>query len=165
MVMKNVEIVKLSPDDWREYKRIRLEALELEPQAFGTTYDEASSKPDEYWRNKLSTIADNIFVFARVGGEIVGTVGAYFEDGQATIVGLYLRKEFRGMGLGKKLVQEIIKEIQVRGIGKVKLDVRPTQKTARALYQSLGFTYASEKETKHQDGEIPELRMEKIIKL
>jgi ribosomal protein S18 acetylase RimI-like enzyme len=48
-------------------------------------------------------------------------------------------KEFRGQGIGKKLLAYIIKKALERGYCKVTLEVRDDNLNAKELYQSLGF--------------------------
>lgn len=55
-------------------------------------------------------------------------------------LGVGLRKEARGIGIGKKLVQLCLKESKDRlGIKMVKLYVFNTNKTARRVYEKIGF--------------------------
>lgn len=48
--------------------------------------------------------------------------------------------EFRGMGAGKFLLQEVINYAAERNFCRVNLEVREDNLTARALYQKLGFS-------------------------
>ncbi|MGB9721631.1 MAG: GNAT family N-acetyltransferase [bacterium] len=52
---------------------------------------------------------------------------------------LYVKPEFRGMGIGKKLVKFIIDEAKKIGYSYMKLDTVPAMKEAIALYRSMGF--------------------------
>jgi hypothetical protein len=46
--MNNIEIITLKPEEWKQYRDLRLRALKEEPQAFGSTYEDISKHPDEY---------------------------------------------------------------------------------------------------------------------
>ena len=52
---------------------------------------------------------------------------------------LYVRDEYRGLGLGKKLVGMIIDEAVKKNYQYMRLDTLPTMKSAQSLYLSFGF--------------------------
>ncbi len=52
---------------------------------------------------------------------------------------LYLRPEFRGKGIGRKMAREVIETAKEIGYAKIRLDTVPIMKEAISLYNSLGF--------------------------
>lgn len=52
---------------------------------------------------------------------------------------LYLSPASRGLGIGKKLVEEVIEEAKRLGYVEMRLDTLPSMVGARALYKSFGF--------------------------
>ncbi len=146
--MADVEIVTLKPKQWQEYKALRLRALKEDPKAFGSTYEEATNKPDKEWRYRLekaNKLNNYWMFFAKLDEELVGMVGARETIPPDTlptikINGLYVASRARGKGIGKKLMLHLLKEV-VRNPRwkKVKIKVFPTQEIAINLYKSLGF--------------------------
>lgn len=165
-----MNIRKLTPEDWEIYKMVRLEALQKDASAFGSSYDESTSRTDEEWKKKLER--PNSFVFAAEdGGEYVGMAAAYQEEGEivshvAYVWGVYVRDSFRGKGIGKKLLQAVLDEIQRNPeIEKANLNVNKNQIAAVKLYESLGFQIAGtlHKELKVNGEYFDEYVMEKIF--
>lgn len=52
---------------------------------------------------------------------------------------LYVKQQFRGLGIGRALAEAIIKEAREIKYARMRLDTVPSMEKARALYVSLGF--------------------------
>ncbi len=52
---------------------------------------------------------------------------------------LYVRPEFRGLGLGRQLAETILENARMNGYNSVLLDTLDNMGIARAMYQDLGF--------------------------
>ena len=48
--MNKIQIIKLPPERWNEYKALRLRALQDDPQAFGSSYAKEVTYSDEKWQ-------------------------------------------------------------------------------------------------------------------
>ena len=144
-------------DDWKDYKKIRLEAIENDPMAFYVTKESKkreNSKLDEEWKNELED--DNSFTILSKSNDIsVGIAQAFIrieEEGQWHIKSVYLNKNFRGDGYGKEMIDFILSEIKNRGGKTVTLNVMDTQEIARNIYEKFGFKVYSKFDSKNIDG-------------
>jgi ribosomal protein S18 acetylase RimI-like enzyme len=165
-----MEILKLNPSDWEKYKDLRLEALQKDGKAFGSSYEESAKKTDEEWKKGLENPKNYVFV-ARDGDNFFGMAAAYQEEGKKTehiayIWGVYVRDSYRGKGIGKKLMQAVLQELQANSkIKKANLNVNTEQIAAAKMYESLGFKIAGtlHKELKEGEEYFDEYLMEKMF--
>jgi RimJ/RimL family protein N-acetyltransferase len=84
-----------------------------------------------------------LWLVAEVDGRVVGGAdfrrGRWEKNAHTGELGLALRKEWRGRGLGEALLREGISWARASGIRKLKLGVFATNTAAIALYRKLGF--------------------------
>lgn len=52
---------------------------------------------------------------------------------------LYVRSDYRGLGLGRQLAEAILDTARIAGYGSVLLDTLDEMEVARAMYEDLGF--------------------------
>ena len=83
-------------------------------------------------------------LMARVGGELAGCCALRPLDkadypNAAEMKRLYVRKAFRGFGLGRQLSEAILDTARRAGYACVLLDTLDDMEAARALYADLGF--------------------------
>jgi len=95
-------------------------------------FDLFSAPYAEYWVLELN-------------GMIVGGSGVYptlgLPDGCCELVKLYLLKEARGKGYGKRLIEQCFGSAKKFGFKQVYLETMPELKMAVGLYEKCGFNY------------------------
>ena len=99
---------------------------------------ELASLPGEYQEPRGDLL------MARVGGELAGCCALRPLDNAdypnaAEMKRLYVRKAFRGFGLGRQLSEAILDTARRAGYACVLLDTLSEMDTARSLYDDLGF--------------------------
>jgi predicted PhzF superfamily epimerase YddE/YHI9/GNAT superfamily N-acetyltransferase len=79
-------------------------------------------------------------LMARVHGKFAGCVAMRkLGDGVCEMKRLYVRPEFRGQKIGRKLVEALLKEAQRRTYRTMRLDTVPVMGEAIAMYRTMGF--------------------------
>jgi putative acetyltransferase len=95
---------------------------------------ELATLPGEYARPR------GRLLLARIAGEPAGCVALRaLANGEAEMKRLFVRPAYRGMGLGRTLVECVIDEARGLDYGMLRLDTLPEMKAAHALYGELGF--------------------------
>jgi GNAT superfamily N-acetyltransferase/DNA-binding HxlR family transcriptional regulator len=78
-------------------------------------------------------------IFAEVNGEIVGTCSLLLDDGAYELAKLAVTKSYKGLGIGKKLCEEIIELARSKGAKQLSLTTNSRLRPAIELYKKLGF--------------------------
>lgn len=79
---------------------------------------------------------------ARARGRVVGFIVVHVVLDEAHILNFGVRLAFRGMGVGRELIQESLTRLSDEGVRTVSLEVRESNAVARTLYAELGFVEA-----------------------
>ncbi len=141
------EIIKLSPERWKEYKDLRLYGLAESPLSVVKNETEMKAIKDDLWINYLKSALQEkkmYLLFAQVNGKIIGVSGALVDDFEkmkhrALIISIYVLPEFRKQGVAKELLQALMDRLAQNGIAQVRLFVETQNDDAIGLYKSLGF--------------------------
>ncbi|WP_227434132.1 MULTISPECIES: GNAT family N-acetyltransferase [unclassified Clostridioides] len=79
-------------------------------------------------------------ILAFVDENLAGCVALKkLEDDVCELKRLYVRDKFRGLKIGKILLEEIVKEAKKIGYTYMRLDTLPSMKSAQGLYEKIGF--------------------------
>jgi len=79
-------------------------------------------------------------LIAHSAGDVAGCAALRPLDAHAAeMKRLYVRAEYRGSGIGRALVEAIIRAAQAAGYRELRLDTLPAMESAQSLYRQLGF--------------------------
>lgn len=139
--------------DVETYWELRLSGLKNSPDAFGSSYEESVGRSLEEAAKRINEAEDNYILGAFDGDRAIGMVGFMRESAmkmshKAFIWGVYLYPEYRGKGIARKLMEDVLTHASsLAGLRQVKLDVATHNESAKKLYSGLGFeTYGVEKD-------------------
>ncbi len=137
-------IRRINPDDAHLLKEVRIKALEKDPDAFGSTYDEALLRSDEDWADRArrgSNGTDEYIVLALNGDRPVGMAGGFTDDApdDRILWGMWVSPEVRSQGIGRRLVESVVDWATDAGASAIRLWVVTTNSAARSLYRGAGF--------------------------
>jgi putative acetyltransferase len=140
--MQNINIRKIQPGDNAKLAVIIRESLaEFGANKPGTVYyDDTTDHLYELFQNPGS-----IYYVAEQNGELLGGAGIFPSEGlppgTCELVKMYLRKEVRGKGLGKKLIETVLDFAKGFGYTNVYIETMPELRKAVSVYEKFGFTY------------------------
>ncbi|WP_148575685.1 GNAT family N-acetyltransferase [Nocardioides caldifontis] len=136
-----VELVRVTPDDWEEWREVRLRALTADPDAFGSALSREQGWGEADWRRRLAGGRDLV---ARVDGVTAATAGWFVrEPGWGDVVAMWVAPTHRGQGLGRLLLDAVVADIGAAGL-RARLWVADGNGSARRLYERAGFTPTGE---------------------
>lgn len=141
----------LDRSDEPAFRRVRLDALRLHPEAFGVTYEEdAATTPDEL-AGRLLGPPGFMFGGFTAAGELVGTTALMPQSRVKTrhkgsLFAVYVDAAHRRSGLARAMLETAIAQARDARLSVVQLTVTLGNDAARRLYAELGFrTYGIER--------------------
>ncbi len=150
-----IDLRRLLSENAPIYRAIRLEALQNSPDAFSSTFEVENDRPLDWFGARL---ADAFVLGAFRGSQLVGVAGFYVQPGpkhahKGMLWGMYVRPQHRAAGVGRMLVDAIIRHAR-RHVELLQLFVVSENAPARRLYSSLGFVeYGIERHATKYRGE------------
>lgn len=121
-------------------------------EEFAIDFDISSMVEDDMAKLEIFSPPDGRLLLAFDGAKVVGIACMRrIRIDVAEIKRMYVRPEFRGKGVGRKLLDSLIQEARRAGYPKMRLDSARFMGGAHALYRSAGFTEIAE----YPESEIP----------
>ena len=134
-----IEIGRLAAEEGLRLRTIRLRSLADAPDAFGSTYGKAATRPPDSWAAQLRELPTFVAI---VDGEDVGIVRGARDDSRpdtAWLISMWVAPEVRGQGVGEALIDAVVEWARASGARRLLLDVGDHNQPAIALYARMGF--------------------------
>ncbi len=98
--------------------------------------------PDHWSQNAVLDTLSNpqtVCLLAEKAGKAAGYLLAYLAGGEAEIARIAVPEGLKRQGIGKKLLQLLEETCKEKQVGRLLLDVRESNREARAFYQKMAF--------------------------
>ncbi len=129
----------LADDPLGKYREMALSGDAAVPEGYKTAFDVIAADP----RNSL--------IVAEMDGKVVGCFQLTFIPGltykggeRATVEGVRVASDMRGLGIGKAMMAHAISLARARGCALVQLSTDKRRAEAQAFYRALGFVASHE---------------------
>ena len=123
--MENLKIFDMTLQDFEEIKNILI------------------SDFDDFWSPEVLkselTGENKRYIVAKLEKKIVGFCGIMINFDEIEIMNIVVKKFYRGKGIGKELLNEIIKKSQELNCKNIFLEVNEKNIAALKMYESAGF--------------------------
>lgn len=126
--------------------------IEIENLCFPTPWTKESMEGE--LRNKFAK-----YVVIKNNNLVVGYGGLWLIIDEGHITNIAVHPEFRGMGIGNKILEELIKLCEKRNIPSMTLEVRISNTIAQNLYKKFGFKEAGVRKKYYGDNDEDALIM------
>ncbi|MEW6182202.1 MAG: ribosomal protein S18-alanine N-acetyltransferase [Bacillota bacterium] len=133
-----VEIVRMEPEHIDQI-------LHIEKVSFPQPW----SRETFLFEVVLNQLAD--YVVALHDNFLVGYGGMWLVLDEAHVTNIAVHPLHRNKGIGRRILQELIRRASGRGLKQMTLEVRPSNSPARKLYEELGFVQRGVRKHYYQD--------------
>lgn len=145
--MVSFSIRWLEPDDVDAFRAIRLESIELYPQAFGAYSCDESDQSLDFFANMIQPHSI-LGTFDSATNQLLGVLGFRLNVGhkmkhKGTLWGFYVRSDFQRQGIGRALMQHLFKCLPelFAEVEQVDLRVESSNEPLKKFYKEMGFEF------------------------
>ena len=131
-----IELVRIGPEDWREFREVRLAALSDAPASFGSRYADWVNASEHRWRARLTDVT--FTVIARSEDGPVGVASGVESGLVVELISMCVAPGHRGTGLAGRLIDEVVTWASAHG-QQTCLMVRDDNVGAVRAYACAGF--------------------------
>jgi RimJ/RimL family protein N-acetyltransferase len=135
---------KLTWDDFENWNALRTMALDEDPVSFGSSNEDETPKREALYKRNLEE-PDHFIVGLFDDEEIIGIAGFYRHNylkvnHKGTVWSVFVPPEHQGKGLGRKLMEGLLKNaFVINGLEQILIGATANNAAALGLYKNLGF--------------------------
>jgi len=151
---ENYTVLHLLPCHWEEYKSIRLEALETNPEMFGSPYAKESTYSEMEWKALLENKYRGMFALYH-NQSLIGLSGVTIKkDNTATAIffASYIKPAHRGKGLSNLLYEARMEWVRLQKCQFITVSHRAGNESSEAAIKRFGFKYSHTEPVNWPDG-------------
>lgn len=149
--MVEIDVRVLTPEDWQEYREVRLAALKDSPEAFVATYADEEGQPEQYWRRCMAQ-ADRLLASRdRSALGVVSVRPRPEPEHAADLCDLWVTPTARTTGVAWSLTQAAAAQAVKNGCTQLYYWVSTENGRAIAFASNVGFRITSERRTIQTD--------------
>jgi ribosomal protein S18 acetylase RimI-like enzyme len=167
MITSGLEVRRLTTVDAEIFRTLRLEALQKNPEAFTSSYQEEAELPIERFAEQIEL--GGVFVVFKdsqpVGVAALSPERSVKKSHIGHLWSVYIRPDARKLGAGRVLMAAVIVHAEEH-FDLIQLTLNSSNQSAYRLYEGLGFVqYGVEKYAVKADGHyFDEILMMKTLK-
>jgi predicted GNAT family acetyltransferase len=152
-----LEVRRLTADEWPLFREIRLRSLTDAPDAYGSTLPREQAFTEADWRDRMGS--SPVLV---MDGDRPVAMGAGWrqQPGWTMVVGMWTDPAYRGRGLAGQILDALVETARAED-RRIFLWVTQGNPAARASYVRYGFIGTGEVEAMNPDR--PHLLMDKMV--
>ena len=155
---------RITTENVRAFKTVRLWALSESPSAFGSTYAREAGFLESEWVTRAAKMngETRIGYLAMEDGVACGIAAGFLDERDPTraqLVSMWVAPSFRRTGVGGLLVDAIKSWARRIGVGTLQLMVTSSNQVARQFYERNGFSMTGRTEPYPNDASLLEHEM------
>src|SRR5579862_4627446 len=155
---------QISVNNVQAFKKVRLQALQDLPSAFGSTYARESAFSDSEWMTRAANMnGEKKIGYLAMDDDIpCGIVGGFTDEddpSKAQVISMWVAPAYRRAGVGRALIAAIRGWARNRGMRTLQLMVTSCNHDAIEFYQRNGFSMTGRTEPYPNDPSLIEYEM------
>lgn len=155
MMSHEYTIRRAQTDDWQLLKDIRLEALQLEANKFGSTFEKESVYDEDKWKEFIGDGKSRAMFLLQYDENVIGLTGIVQtkeNPEELAMIASYIRNEHRGKGLSKMLYEARLNWAKEQKYKSIIISHRESNIASKKANQKFGFTFTHTEEKQWVDG-------------